>query len=68
MSDVSACWLTGLGIGTPSRYLARTISCNACRLSLSLMQLASQPKQVDVDQASRRVQVIEAGEMAKHIK
>ena len=26
VSHVSACWLTGLGLGTPSRYLARTIS------------------------------------------
>ena len=25
-------WLTGLGLGTPSRYLARTISWNACKL------------------------------------
>ena len=25
-SHVSACWLTGLGLGTPSRYLARTMS------------------------------------------
>ena len=26
VSHVSACWLTGLGLGTPSKYLARTIS------------------------------------------
>ena len=32
VSHVSACWLTGLGLGTPSRYLARTISWNACKL------------------------------------
>ena len=34
VSHVSACWLTGLGLGTSSRYLARTISWNACKLAL----------------------------------
>jgi len=38
VSHVSACLLTGLGLGTPSRYLARTISWNACKL-LSLFLL-----------------------------
>ena len=37
VSHVSACWLTGLGLGTPSRYLARTISWNACKLLLLLL-------------------------------
>ena len=41
VSHVSACWLTGLGLGTPSRYLARTISWNACKLLLLLLQLAA---------------------------
>ena len=36
VSHVSACWLTGLGLGTPSRYPARTISWNACKLLLLL--------------------------------
>ena len=27
---VSACWLTGLGLGTPSRYLARTPESHYC--------------------------------------
>ena len=31
VSHVSACWLTGLGLGTFSNYLARTISWNACK-------------------------------------
>ena len=39
VSHVSACWLTGLGLGTPSRYLARTISWNACELLLLLLLL-----------------------------
>ena len=37
VSHVSACWLTGLGLGTPSRDLARTSSWNACKLVLSLI-------------------------------
>ena len=32
VSHVSACWLTGLGLGTPSRYMAKKISWNACKL------------------------------------
>ena len=32
VSHVSAFWLTGLGLGTPSRYLARIICWNACKL------------------------------------
>ena len=32
VSLVSACRLTGLGLGTPSRYPARTISWNACKV------------------------------------
>ena len=41
VSHVSACWLTGLRLGTPSRYLARTISWNACKLLLLLLLLLS---------------------------
>ena len=41
VSHVSACWLTGLGLGTPSRYLARTISWNACKLLLLLLLIVS---------------------------
>ena len=37
VSHVSACWLTGLGLGTPSRYLARTLSWNTCKLLLLLL-------------------------------
>ena len=31
VSHVTACWLTGPGSGTPNRYLARTLSWNACK-------------------------------------
>ena len=34
VSHVSACWLTGLGLSTPCRYLARMLSWNACKLLL----------------------------------
>ena len=37
VSHVSTCWLTGLGLGTPSRYLARMISWNALLLLLLLL-------------------------------
>ena len=36
VSHVSTCWLTGLGVGTLSGYLARTISWTACELLLLL--------------------------------
>ena len=34
-------WLTGLGLGTPSRYLARAISWNACKLLSSNYWIAT---------------------------
>ena len=37
VSHVSACWLTGLGLGTPSRYPARTISWNACKFTIVII-------------------------------
>ena len=41
VSHVSACWLTGLGLGTPSRYLARIISWNACKILSIIMHSLS---------------------------
>ena len=32
LANYSACWLTGLGLGTPSRYMVKKISWNACKL------------------------------------
>ena len=37
VSHVSACWLTGLGLSTLSRYLARTINWNACKIPLLIL-------------------------------
>ena len=44
VSHVSACWLTGLGLGTPSKHLARTISWNAFKLSLLVCTTGAPPQ------------------------
>ena len=44
VSHVSACWLTGLGLGTPSKHLASTISWNAFKLLLLVCTTGAPPQ------------------------